>query len=118
MKQRLGQGASDETTDDVTEVIDGVVNDGGVDVPDLTNIEANEGVQALLTPEGVLSFSSGMVYGTGLVQNTYYLDICTQMLDVDFVQRGRNIYNTTQEFKVFASLYQLYDMAWHIHPLF
>ena len=39
------------------------------------------------------------------------------MLDTDFVQRGRQIYNTTLEYKVFESLYQAYDMAWSVHPL-
>ena len=30
-------------------------------------VETLTGLQALQTPEGVLSFSSGVVYGTGLV---------------------------------------------------
>jgi len=76
------------------------------------------GLAALLTPEGVLSFSSGMVYGTDLVQDTTYLDICTKMLEKDFVARGRSVYNTTLEFKVFESLYEVYSIFWHVHPLF
>ena len=51
------------------------------------------------------------------MQDTTYLDICTGMLDQDFVQRGRQIYNTTLEYLVFETLYQTYDMAWSIHPL-
>ena len=98
----------------------GDVTDAASDALDGVNsiTETNEGVEALLTPEGVLSFSTGMVYGTGLVQDTYYLDICTNMLDVEFVQRGHRIYNSTMDVKVFDSLYEIYDMAWHIHPLF
>ena len=76
------------------------------------------GLEALATPEGVLDFSSGIVYGTGLVTNTFYLDICTNMLDVNFVVKGRQLYNSTLEIEIFPSLYNIYDIAWAIHPLF
>ena len=62
--------------------------------------------------------TSGIVYGTGLVQNTTYLDICVNMLDVKFVEKGRKLYNSTAEIDIFPSFYYFYDIAWAIHPLF
>lgn len=79
----LGQG--DEAT-----------TDGEVEEENVI-IDSETGLEALLTPEGILNFTSGIVYGTGLVENEKYLDICTKMLEVDFVARSRQVYNTTLE---------------------
>ena len=100
----LGQG--DEAT-----------TDGEVEEENVI-IDSETGLEALLTPEGILNFTSGIVYGTGLVENEKYLDICTKMLEVDFVARSRQVYNTTLEKQIFPSLYGLYDIVWSIHPLF
>ena len=75
-------------------------------------------MQALATPEGVLDFSSGIVYGSGLVTNTKYLDVCVNMLEFDFVKRGYEVYNATQEVSIFPFLYGIYDMTYNVHPLF
>lgn len=52
------------------------------------------------------------------MKDTTYLDICTKMLEEDFVARGYNVYNTTLEKQVFPTLYEVYAMLWHVHPLF
>ena len=70
-----------------------------------------------MTPRGLLNFTSGIVYGTQLVENTTNLDSCVRIIDNDFIASYYIMKNKTLEIEVFPVLYALYDVAYNVHPL-
>lgn len=80
--------------------------------------EGMTGKDAVLTPFGMVDFLSGIMYGTRLIDNTTELDTCVAIIKDDFVVQGYIMVNKTAELDIFSGLFALYDMAWHIDPLF
>ena len=82
-----------------------------------TGLDDATGLQAFLTPKGVLDFGSGIVYGTDLVKNTTYLDKCVNNLHYDFINKGLIVYNKTVALDPFPALYSIYDILYSVHPI-
>jgi len=82
-----------------------------------TGLEDATGLQALLTPKGVLDFTSGIIYGTGLVKNTTYLDKCINIVHYDFIKNSEVVVNKTLSVEPFQALYASYDILYAAHPL-
>ena len=76
------------------------------------------GYQAFLTPLGMIDFAQGVVYGSGLVQNTTHLETCVTIASRDYVKAAyRMMRPEPEDSRVFTWLNMILKMTWSLHPL-
>ena len=74
-------------------------------------------MEQFLTPQGVLNFTEGVIYGSGLIKNTTNMTNCMDILRHEVVIKGEHIFHKTLSLEIFAAIYGFYDIIYHIDPL-
>ena len=73
------------------------------------------GTDSIMSATGILDFTRGVVNGTGLITNQTRLHICSDTIEVRYIQGAVLLANHTLEIEIFDALYKLYDMLYYGH---
>ena len=82
-------------------------------------MDSMTGMESFMTPLGMIDFTQGVFYGTGLVNNSTHLETCVDILSQNYVKGFYRIINepVRGETVVFPAVYSLFHMVWSMHPL-